>query len=121
MDTVRRYRNSILRKCLVVCGCMCCCFVALHKTPLLSGFLLGASISMINFYLLAVDMTKLSIFDLSRFRSFMIVRYFLRYGIVALALYSAVLYGLNIVLFVIGLLLVYMTIMIENVVKVKQA
>ena len=120
MKSVRHYKNDILKKCVFVCACICFLFIALHKTQVVRGFLLGACISMINFHLLSVDMAKLSILEVARFRSLMIVRFFLRYGIIALAMYGAFLYNLNIVLFIVGLLMVQMIIVVDNVSKIRQ-
>ncbi len=120
MDTVRQYRNEILRKCLCICVFVCLSFIAFRRTELLRGFLLGAGVSMVNFHLLAVDMTRFSILELKRFPSFMILRFFLRYGLIALAVYVSFLYGLNIILFAGGLFLVQLIIIVDNLSKMKQ-
>lgn len=123
MGTLRNYRNSIIRKSFLYFSVAFLVLVVIIKTVKVSGnsihygFLFGFLVSLINFYLLSNDIVKVDTVARSKFRSLLLVRFFLRYVCIGLAVFAAVKYDFNIIAFLIGLFFFQIVIVIDNVTR----
>lgn len=66
------------------------------------SYLFGLSLSIINFYLLSTDITKVFFTEKRRGQGFLVIRYFLRYGVIAGSFAIAVMNGCHVPAFIIG-------------------
>ncbi|MBU1863277.1 MAG: ATP synthase subunit I [Candidatus Omnitrophica bacterium] len=120
MDMVHQFKKEVIKKSFIIAAVVLCLLVVSGQRRMFYGFLLGFGISVINFHLLSLDITKIVILARLKYASFLILKFFLRYGMSALAMCCAIKYSCNIVMFMVGLLSVQSIIFIENVLGQKQ-
>ena len=113
MNTVHVYMGRIIRNCLVMCAAISGVFILLNRMDWLGGYCLGVGISIVNFYIMALDTEKAIVRRSRNGRSFLIIRFFLRYSMIALAMYVTFLHGLAIVAFMAGVLAIQTVLLIE--------
>ena len=120
MDAIYQYKTEIVKKSLFAFLSICALCVLLSKGILLVSLLFGYSMSVINFHLLALDISKIAILRSSKYSSLLMIKFFMRYAMLALAMVIAFKYTLNIPLFVFGLFFIQIMIVVDNVFNVKQ-
>ena len=114
MSDFHKFKSSIIAKSLLFFALVCIFFVVIKVKVNLIGLGLGYTVSLINFYLLAQDTVKIHSIDKRGFVSLLIIRFFMRYGMIGLAMFAALKYELNIVIFIFGLFFVQLTLIADN-------
>lgn len=114
MNNVVQFKNNIIRKSLCMAGIVCLALYLFADIRWIGGFGLGCVISMVNFHLLSLDISKMTSLGHTQFRSLLIIRFFLRYGMIGLAIYVAFLHNLNIILFTVGLFMIQIMIIFDT-------
>jgi len=121
METLKQYKVSILHKSIFLCmvGTL---GLAVTCGGVASGsFLCGYLLSVINFHLLSGEAGKLTVVSSSRFPAFLLRRFFLRYGMLALGIYTACAAQLSMIPFAMGLVSIQLILVGDTLVKVKSA
>lgn len=121
MNDLRKYKSTIILKCLIgnliIVGVLF--FLAKESMNFIS-LIMGTIISVFNFSLLSKDIAKMPNLEKRGFASLMIIRFFMRYVMIALAMFVALKYEMNIILFIIGLFSVQLTLIADNFIKLRQ-
>jgi len=112
MESLRAFKNGIIKRTI---------FFAIPVAVVLSShfsscaaFLLGLSVGLLNFHLLSRDVSNMTVLPQKRFTSILMINYFLRYGMIGLAIVCAITYSLSVPYFCIGLFFIQGVIIINT-------
>ncbi len=111
MKEILQYKNKVIIRSFIFFALGFLVLAVTQTSAEYIGLLLGFCIGAVNFHILAADVTKLGSLAQRDYQSLLILRYFLRYGMIGLALFCAMKYDLNLVAFIAGLFLVKINIL----------
>lgn len=108
MDSVRQYTKTIFLKSFIFFASVFILCAVTQNNRMLASFSFGFAVSLVNFYLLALDIEKVTLVLGLKFSSRLILKFFLRYAMIGLAMVCALRYNANILAFGCGLFVVQM-------------
>jgi len=115
MVPIDSYKYKIILKSAFLCISVLIIFLILGHTDIYYALVLGFIISSLNFHLLSQDVSKINILAKKEYQSVLIIRYFFRYAMIALAMICVIKYDLGIVPFVLGFFSVQAVLIIDNI------
>ena len=121
MEEIIRYKNQVISISFIIFALGFIILVVTQTSAEYVGLLLGFIISAVNFHLLSIDVSKIGALGRRDYQSVLILRYFMRYGMIGLALFCAFKYELNIVAFIAGVFLVQIVLFFDNIKTLRQS
>jgi hypothetical protein len=121
MSDITRYKKKIIYRSFILFALGFLFLAVTQGNKVSFGFFLGFCISVINFHLLSIDIMKVNTFGKNDYQSVLILRYFMRYLMIGLAMFCAFKYNLNPIAFLAGVFLVQSILFFDNVKFVRQS
>jgi len=121
MQEVVQYKNKVIKISFIFFAIGFVVLAVIQTSAEYIGLLLGFIISAVNFHLLAIDVTKIGVLARRNYQSVLILRYFMRYGMIGLALFCAFKYELNVLAFLVGVFLVQIVLILDNITTLRQS
>lgn len=115
MVQIKSYKASIIIKSALLTISIFILSALIGRVLAYKGLALGVIIAGLNFHFLTCDIAKIQVLDKKSYQSVLIIRYLMRYGMIALAMMCVVRYDLGIVAFLIGFFSLQSVLFIENI------